>query len=297
VKAGEVEMQRRLDAVVRERDSTLTRAQEMSDKLLDVEKERDSLQEVVVRSSGEIDRLQEELEEITRSHRLLENEVESESGALHQRLEVAEETLWQRERELAEARERISNLSDELVISQGKRDQMMLEEEKELLEEEKELLEERVRELTVQLEQAQSSKSVADELGEMDAPSQEEVLSMHQSIQDYEQQVEFLNSVISDLQQKLEAAELLQLMETGDIPISDDEGVAQLPPPRLFCDICDQFDLHDTDDCPLQTTTSDSPPPSSYGAARAPGGSDRPYCTNCEVFGHAAEECEYDVTY
>jgi hypothetical protein len=34
----------------------------------------------------------------------------------------------------------------------------MLEEEKELLEEEKELLEERVRELTVQLEQAQSSK-------------------------------------------------------------------------------------------------------------------------------------------
>ena len=33
----------------------------------------------------------------------------------------------------------------------------MLEEEKELLEEEKELLEERVRELTVQLEQAQSS--------------------------------------------------------------------------------------------------------------------------------------------
>ena len=44
VKAGEVEMQRRLDAVVRERDSTLTRAQEMSDKLLDVEKERNSLQ-------------------------------------------------------------------------------------------------------------------------------------------------------------------------------------------------------------------------------------------------------------
>ena len=39
-----MEMQRRLDAVVRERNSTLTRAQEMSDKLLDVEKERDSLQ-------------------------------------------------------------------------------------------------------------------------------------------------------------------------------------------------------------------------------------------------------------
>ena len=54
------------------------------------------------------------------SHRLLESEVESESGALQQRLEVAEETLGQRERELTEARERISSLSDELVISQGK---------------------------------------------------------------------------------------------------------------------------------------------------------------------------------
>ena len=54
------------------------------------------------------------------SHQLLEKEVESESGALQQRLEVAEETLEMKERELAEARERISNLFDELVISQGK---------------------------------------------------------------------------------------------------------------------------------------------------------------------------------
>ena len=23
-------------------------------------------------------------------------------------------------------------------------------------------------------------------------------------------------------------------------------------PPRLFCDICDEFDLHDTEDCPTQ---------------------------------------------
>ena len=140
-KAGEMEVQGRLDEVVRERDSTLSRAQEMSDRLMDVERERDSLQEIVVRSSGEISRLQDEQEDITRrwgdhihthahthththtcacSHQLLEKEVESESGALQQRLEVAEETLEMKERELAEARERISNLFDELVISQGK---------------------------------------------------------------------------------------------------------------------------------------------------------------------------------
>ena len=65
-KAGEMEVQGRLDEVVRERDSTLSRAQEMSDRLMDVERERDSLQEIVVRSSGEISRLQDEQEDITR---------------------------------------------------------------------------------------------------------------------------------------------------------------------------------------------------------------------------------------
>ena len=62
----------------------------------------------------------------------------------------------------------------------------------------------------------------------------------------------------------------------------DDDDMAEgLPPPRLFCDICDVFDEHDTDDCPLQAA-SDSPPHSLHHGKRAPGGSDRPYCDNCE---------------
>lgn len=62
----------------------------------------------------------------------------------------------------------------------------------------------------------------------------------------------------------------------------DDEDIAGgLPPPRLFCDICDVFDEHDTDDCPLQAA-SDSPPHTMHHGKRAPGGSDRPYCDNCE---------------
>ena len=51
-----------------------------------------------------------------------------------------------------------------------------------------------------------------------------------------------------------------------------------LPPPRLFCDICDEFDLHDTDDCPLQAQ-SDSPPQTMYHGRR---GNERPYCDKCE---------------
>ena len=61
----------------------------------------------------------------------------------------------------------------------------------------------------------------------------------------------------------------------------DDDIAGGLPPPRLFCDICDVFDEHDTDDCPLQAA-SDSPPHSMHHGKRAPGGSDRPYCDNCE---------------
>ena len=51
--------------------------------------------------------------------------------------------------------------------------------------------------------------------------------------------------------------------------------------PRLFCDICDEFDLHDTDDCPRQATEAPSPP-STPRIARAPAPPPRSYCENCE---------------
>ena len=58
-----------------------------------------------------------------------------------------------------------------------------------------------------------------------------------------------------------------------------DQDDDDLPPPRLFCDICDEFDLHDTDDCPLQAQSDSSPPPSMHHGLR---GSERPYCDKCE---------------
>ena len=49
--------------------------------------------------------------------------------------------------------------------------------------------------------------------------------------------------------------------------------------PRMFCDICDMFDLHETEDCPRQAMTSDSPPPSHHAGSRD---AVRPYCDTCE---------------
>jgi len=55
--------------------------------------------------------------------------------------------------------------------------------------------------------------------------------------------------------------------------------------PRLFCDICDMFDLHDTDDCPVQASSS-SPMPANYQPSHS---SSRPYCDICE--GNSKSAC------
>lgn len=48
---------------------------------------------------------------------------------------------------------------------------------------------------------------------------------------------------------------------------------------RLFCDICDVFDAHDTDDCPTQSSTSfDSQGIQHHGNRNE----ERPYCGTCE---------------
>lgn len=64
--------------------------------------------------------------------------------------------------------------------------------------------------------------------------------------------------------------------------------IKRKPAPRLFCDICDIFDAHETEDCPLQASDSPPPPPA-YGSSRE--GTDikervlpppRKYCEICE---------------
>ena len=50
---------------------------------------------------------------------------------------------------------------------------------------------------------------------------------------------------------------------------------------RYFCDICDVFDLHDTEDCPTQCSDNNG---NGNGGSKHHGvrGEDRPYCTICE---------------
>ena len=46
---------------------------------------------------------------------------------------------------------------------------------------------------------------------------------------------------------------------------------------RMYCDICEEFDVHETEDCPKQASDPDQN--SKHGVAR---GSERPYCDACE---------------
>jgi hypothetical protein len=68
--------------------------------------------------------------------------------------------------------------------------------------------------------------------------------------------------------------------------------------PRMFCDICDEFDLHDTDDCPQQYSTlaetkQEQETHSKYNATSS--GNNRAYCDLCESFGHEESECQMQI--
>jgi len=76
-------------------------------------------------------------------------------------------------------------------------------------------------------------------------------------------QVDFLNSVIVDMQKKNDLLQArIQILEAGQ-SMTDDinlNGIrAPLILPRLFCDICEIFDVHDTEDCPTQVSSSPLP--------------------------------------
>ncbi|XP_063419148.1 CAP-Gly domain-containing linker protein 1-like isoform X3 [Mytilus trossulus] len=114
-------------------------------------------------------------------------------------------------------------------------------------------------------------------------------------------QVEFLNSVIVDLQKKngdlktrLEAMES-GVLTNGEANSSMEEvSESKKPPPRLFCDICDVFDKHDTEDCPCQAMDYDeeTPSPSHHGGDRK---QLRPYCDICEEFHEPCENLQIPI--
>ncbi|XP_024890147.1 restin homolog isoform X2 [Temnothorax curvispinosus] len=116
-------------------------------------------------------------------------------------------------------------------------------------------------------------------------------------------QIDFLNSVIVDMQRKNESLLCkIEVLEMG-VPANEAEDYTRstldkrTAAPRMFCDICDQFDLHETEDCPRQaqdfTGTIEKAVPKTPKKQSV----ERPYCENCEMFGHDTRDCDDAETF
>ncbi|KRY14732.1 CAP-Gly domain-containing linker protein 1 [Trichinella patagoniensis] len=102
--------------------------------------------------------------------------------------------------------------------------------------------------------------------------------------------IEFLESIIAN--EKVEIDRFMNhpglncsntLQENFVDPQSDISALRQL---RKFCDVCEIFDAHDTEECELYKQELMNH--SSYGGDPL---AVRPYCDRCEMFGHLAESC------
>ncbi|XP_068560112.1 CAP-Gly domain-containing linker protein 1 isoform X4 [Cebidichthys violaceus] len=211
---------------------------------------------------------------------------------------VLQQSIHKNSALISEKDQQVENLRSELVGLRGEGDLVKtLQGTIQALERDKTNLQDRVQRL---------EKDLAAGPDTFNKPSGDPVVDkLREAKEDSESQIEFLNSVIIDLQRKNE--ELKDKLETmaaaalnGNNPSEldnygrDKEPPKKKLPPRLFCDICDCFDLHDTEDCPTQMQMPDSPPHSTYHGSK---GEERPYCNTCEVFDHWTESCTDDQTF
>ncbi|XP_076613502.1 restin isoform X2 [Chaetodon auriga] len=199
-----------------------------------------------------------------------------------------------KDRELETLRNEIAVLRGENAVAKT------LQAAVETLERDKAQLQSRVH----SLEQRLMGTQAAEGEGVEAPPSGDAALEQLREEKEFaEGQINFLNSVIVDLQRKNEELKIklkkLALAEFNGNDGTDGfvEGVSKQEKkatPRLFCDICDCFDLHDTEDCPTQAQSPDSVPHTTYHGNPA---NERPYCDICEAFGHATESCNDDQTF
>ncbi|KAG5865985.1 hypothetical protein JTB14_034242 [Gonioctena quinquepunctata] len=152
-----------------------------------------------------------------------------------------------------------------------------------------------VAKLREDLKKASSKEIITNGSGEH--PEQNSLLEEKLMI---EGQVAFLNSIIVDMQKKNEEQKArIEILEMGYNSSAADE-LANLgfttqfrqPAPRMYCDICEEFDIHETEDCPTQAEDGgDMVSSSQLGKEAKEKPSPRPYCETCEVFGHSTEDC------
>ncbi|XP_039936692.1 CAP-Gly domain-containing linker protein 1 isoform X3 [Hirundo rustica] len=222
----------------------------------------------------------------------LKKEIDEERASLQKSINVTSALITQKDEELEKLRHEITVLRGENASAKT------LQSVVKSLESDKLKLEEKVKNLEQKLkENNEQPLTVVSPSGDAATLLQEEIAREKQG------EIDFLNSVIVDLQRRNEELNLkIQRMceaalngneEEINNYDSEEESLSKKKP-RLFCDICGCFDLHDTEDCPTQAQALEEPPHSAHHGSRR---EERPYCDTCEVFGHWTAECNDDETF
>ncbi|XP_072521040.1 CAP-Gly domain-containing linker protein 1 isoform X4 [Salminus brasiliensis] len=238
--------------------------------------------------------LQVQLKDMEKREHVLKSEMDKEKAALQQSIKKNSALTLEKDRELETLRNELSMLHGDNATAKK------LQSTVKSLEGDKVQLQDRLCTLERSLAEAQAGKPG-------DVPSGSSAVDQLKEVKETaESQIEFLNSVIVDLQRKNEelktklekmAEAALNGNTASEMDNHDSLSEAKTkkkPPPRVFCDICDCFDLHDTEDCPTQEQMPDSPPHTTYHGSP---NDERPYCDICEMFGHWTESCNDDQTF
>ncbi|XP_035514473.1 CAP-Gly domain-containing linker protein 1 isoform X5 [Morone saxatilis] len=248
----------------------------------------------IVKLKDEHSKLKKQLKEFKQSESTLKEQFDKEKATLQQ-------SVHKNSALISEKDQQVETMRNELAVLRGESASVKtLQGTIQALEQDKAYLQERIQRLEKDLTAGPdtintfSGDAVLDQLREDKQTAESQAA------------IEFLNSVIVDLQRKNgELKDKLEKMaaaalngnnpsELDNYDSHDKEPVKKKAPPRLFCDICDCFDLHDTEDCPTQMQMPDSPPHTTYHGSK---GEERPYCDICEVFGHWTDSCNDDQTF
>ncbi|XP_036077683.1 CAP-Gly domain-containing linker protein 1 isoform X7 [Rousettus aegyptiacus] len=235
--------------------------------------------------------LNNQLLEMKKRESKLIKDADEEKASLQKSISVTSALLTEKDAELEKLRNEVTVLRGENASAKS------LHSVVQSLESDKVKLELKVKNLELQLKE--NKRQLSSSSGNTDAQAEED-----ERAQESQQMIDFLNSVIVDLQRKNQDLKMkVEMMSEAALNgngddlnnyDSDDQEKQSKKKPRLFCDICDCFDLHDTEDCPTQAQMSEDPPHSTHHGSRS---EERPYCEICEMFGHWATNCNDDETF
>ncbi|XP_075835403.1 CAP-Gly domain-containing linker protein 1 isoform X6 [Microtus pennsylvanicus] len=274
-------------------------AAQKSQQLSALQKENVKLAEELGRTRDEVTSHQKlEEERSVLNNQLLEmkkreseyiKDADEEKASLQRSISLTSALLTEKDAELEKLRSEVTVLRGENASAKS------LHSVVQTLESDKVKLELKVKNLELQLKE--NKRQLSSSSGNINTQAEEDERAQ-------ESQIDFLNSVIVDLQRKNQDLKMkVEMMSEAALNgngddlnsyDSDDQEKQSKKKPRLFCDICDCFDLHDTEDCPTQTQVSEDPPHSTHHGSRS---EERPYCEICEMFGHWATNCNDDETF